>query len=220
MTAAPPPSGPKAEQKVIAGLILAGGASSRMAPLGIHKALLGYHGRTFLESIVATLCEAGVDRIIVVLGHSAEEIQGRLAGRLEPARVVINRDYTRGQTSSLQVGLNALTAADGETQAEALILCLVDHPTVSAETIRALIQAFRQSGAPAVIPTYRNQGGHPVLISRSLFRELKSLGPDAGANAVIRKYRDATRFLEVNDPGVLVDVDDPESYFRLSSPGI
>jgi molybdenum cofactor cytidylyltransferase len=214
MTAASPPSRGETQPRPVAGLILAAGESSRMAPLGIHKALLEFRGRTFLENIVATLREADVQPIVIVLGHNAEEIRAQLAGRLEPARVVMNRDYKLGQTTSLQVGLDALTA-DGEPDTEALVLCLVDHPTVATQTIRALIKAFRQSGAPAVIPTYRNQGGHPVLIGRSLFRELKSLGLDAGANTVIRKYRDATRFLEVDDPGVLLDVDDPESYARL-----
>lgn len=213
MSAAPPSSGQQGAG--IAGLILAAGESSRMASLGTHKALLSYRGRTFLEHIVETLRQAGVDPIVVVLGHAAEQIRTRLAGRLDPARVVVNRDYKLGQTTSLHTGLDALAETPGAPGVEALILSLVDHPTVSPKTIRAIIAAFRQSGAAAVVPTYRNCGGHPVLINRSIFRELKSLGLDAGANTVIRKYRDATQFLEVDDPGVLVDVDDPESYERL-----
>jgi molybdenum cofactor cytidylyltransferase len=190
---------------MIAGLILAAGESSRM---GQDKALLTYGGRTFLETIVATLHEAGIERVAVVLGHHAEQIQGAVT--LEGAEIVINRDYTHGQTSSLQAGLRALESPS----LEAIVLCLVDHPLVSPDTVRRLIASFWQSGAPVVIPTFRNQRGHPVLIGRALFEELKKLSPDEGANTVIRKHRDVTKFVEVGDKGILIDVDNPDAYRR------
>jgi len=191
---------------MIAGLILAAGESARM---GQDKALLTYGGRTFLEIIVATLHEAGMERVVVVLGHHAEQIQGAVT--LEGAEIVINRDYAHGQTSSLQAGLRALERAD----LDAVVLCLVDHPLVSADTVRRLVASFPQSGAPVVIPTFRNQRGHPVLIGRALFEELKGLSPDEGANTVIRKHHDATALVEVGDEGILIDVDNPDVYRRL-----
>lgn len=192
---------------MIAGLILAAGESSRM---GRDKALLTYRGRTFLETVIATLHKASVERVTVVLGHHAEQIQGAVT--LEGAEMVVNRDYLRGQTSSLQAGLRALESPS----LEAVVLCLVDHPLVSADTVRKLLASFRQSGAPVVIPTYENQRGHPVLIGRALFEELLRLSPDEGANTVIRKQRDRTELVEVSDEGILLDVDDPEAYRRLS----
>jgi molybdenum cofactor cytidylyltransferase len=191
---------------MIAGLVLAAGESSRM---GIDKALLPYRGRTFLETILHNLKEAGVERRAVVLGHHAEEI--RRAFKLPDAEIVVNRDYRRGQTSSLQAGLRALMNPDFES----IVLCLVDHPAVSAEVIRKLLERSQKSGAPVVIPTFQGQPGHPVLINRTLFQELLDLGPDQGANIVIRKYRDATCFVETDEPGILLDVDDPETYRRL-----
>jgi molybdenum cofactor cytidylyltransferase len=195
---------------MIAGLILAAGESSRM---GTDKATLAYRGRTFLEAIVQTLREIDIERIVVVLGHHAEEIQRQI--KLKPAQVVINPGYRSGQTSSLQVGLRALMAEEPE----AVLLCLVDHPAVSAETVRRLVATFRQCGAPVVIPTYEGRRGHPVLIAREVFAELLELASDAGADTVVRKYRPATRFVEVDDEGVVVDVDDPESYRRLTGEG-
>jgi molybdenum cofactor cytidylyltransferase len=191
---------------MIAGLILAAGESSRM---GADKATLTYRGRTFLEAIVQTLGEADIERIVVVLGHHAEEIQRHV--KIESAQVVINPDYKSGQTSSLQVGLRALIADDPE----AILLCLVDHPAVSAETVRRLVAAFRQSSAVVVIPTYKGRRGHPVLIGRQVFEELLELASHAGADSVVRKYRPATQFVEVEDEGIVMDVDDLESYRRL-----
>ena len=133
---------------MIAGLILAAGESSRM---GTPKATLAYRGSTFLELIVQTLREGGLEHIVVVLGHHAEEIRRQV--KIEAAETVFNPDYRSGQTSSLQAGLRALLA-DG---LEAVILCLVDHPAVSAETVRKIAAAFRESGAPVVIPTYQGR---------------------------------------------------------------
>jgi molybdenum cofactor cytidylyltransferase len=192
---------------MIAGLILAAGESSRM---GTDKATLTYRDRTFLELAVQTLREIEIERIAVVLGHHAQEIQRHV--KIEAAQVVINPDYTSGQTSSLQVGLRSLIADN----LEAIVLCLVDHPAVSAETVRRLVATFRECGAPVVIPTCRGRRGHPVLIGRQVFGELLRLASDTGADSVLRKYRQATQFVEVEDEGVLIDVDDPKSYQRLT----
>lgn len=192
---------------MIAGLVLAAGESSRM---GTDKALLTYHGRTFLEIILATLRKASISRIAVVLGHHADEVQRRI--NFQGVAVVLNQDYSRGQTSSLQAGLKALESPD----LDAFVLCLVDQPAVSVEVVQRLIAAFRESGSPVVIPTYQNQRGHPVLIGRALFEELKSLSHDRGANTVVHEYRGATRFVPVSDPGILLDVDDPDAYRRLT----
>ena len=191
---------------MIAGLILAAGESSRM---GTPKATLTYRGRTFLERIVQTLQEGGLERIVVVLGHRAEDIQRQT--KIEATQVIINPAYKSGQTSSLQAGLRSLVS-DG---ADAVLLCLVDHPAVSAETVKRVVATFREFSAPVVIPTYHGRRGHPVLIGQQLFEELLGLTSDAGGDSVVRRYRPATHFVEVEDEGVVIDVDDPESYQRL-----
>jgi molybdenum cofactor cytidylyltransferase len=193
---------------MIAGVVLAAGESSRM---GRDKALLVFRGRTFLETSISTLREAGVEPIVVVLGHHAQEI--RRAANLERVQVVVNENYSHGQTSSLQAGLLALA----DPKIEAAMLWLVDHPAVSTETVGLLMAKFRETHASVIIPRYRGERGHPVLISRDLFAELLQLSPGEGANAVMRKHRDETTWLEVNDAGVLEDIDDPESYRQLQT---
>jgi CTP:molybdopterin cytidylyltransferase MocA len=179
--------------------------------MGTDKPLLTYCGRTFLETIVLNLRAAGLDRVAVVLGHHAEEIQR--AVNLEGVDVIINRDYQRGQTSSLQAGLKVLASPE----LEGIVLCLVDHPAVSTRVVKQLIARFQESRASAVIPTFEGRRGHPALIGRSLFKELLELSPKEGANSIFRKYRDATQFVEVEERGILLDVDDTESYRRLQA---
>ena len=191
---------------MIAGLILAAGESRRM---GRDKALLTYRGQTFLETIMGNLGAAGIEKVTVVLGHHAEAIQR--AVDLGSVRVVINQEYLRGQTSSLQLGL-AAAAADSP---EAVILCLVDHPAISPEVMAKLIESFESTRPPVLIPTYKGERGHPVVISQKLFPELLALLPVEPANTVIRKYRNETQFVELADRGILIDVDDPPTYERL-----
>ena len=191
---------------MIAGLILAAGESRRM---GRDKALLTLRGRTFLETIVGNLRAAGIEKITVVLGHHADAIQR--AVDLAAVQVVVNDDYQRGQTSSLQRGL-ATAIADSP---EAVVLCLVDHPAISAEVITKLSERFELTHLPVTIPTYQGERGHPVVISEELFPELLALPSGQPANTVIRKYRDATQFVEVTDRSILLDVDEPETYERM-----
>ncbi len=192
---------------MIAGLVLAAGESTRMAT---DKALLEFRGRTFLETVVEKLREGGIERIAVVLGHHAQEIQS--AVKPPGALIIVNPEYRRGQTSSLQAGLKSLAGSNPE----AVVLALVDHPAFSPETLRRLIVTLRTSNAAVAIPTYQGKRGHPILIGHALFEELKGLDPGEGANTVIRKYRTATEFVEVDDPGILLDVDDQKTYLSLS----
>jgi molybdenum cofactor cytidylyltransferase len=200
----------------IAAAVLAAGESTRMRE---DKALLRYRGRTFLETIVGKLHNAGIARVIVVLGHHADRIQQSV--QLDGVEVVFNPDYRRGQTCSMQAALRALAAAEKgddsrRVSPQAMVLALVDHPAFESATIRELISTFESTRAAAVIPTYHGRRGHPVLIGDVLFAPLLALGPDEGANTVIRALSERTQLVEVADAGILVDVDDPAGYQSLA----
>lgn len=190
----------------VAGLVLAAGESSRM---GADKALLPFRGSTFIEVIVRNLRAADIERIAVVLGYHAEEIKHR--ANLTGVEVTVNANYREGQTSSLQAGLRALQA----TALEGVLLCLVDHPAVSAEVMRRLCKGYFDSRAPVTIPVFQGRRGHPVVISRVLFQDLLNLKPNEGANAAIREQFSAACWVEIPDSTILLDIDEPEDYERL-----
>ena len=188
--------------EVIAGIILAAGASSRM---GTPKALLRYRGETFLERLTRVL--GGVcDPVIVVLGYHADEIRANAQ-----ARFVVNPDPSRGQLSSLQTALAEVPAA-----AEGFLFLPVDCPAPEPVTVSEIVNAFRSEEKPLlVIPRYEGRRGHPVCARRELISEFLALPADAQAKEVVRRHVERTRYLDTLDAGVLSDIDDPEAYRML-----
>ena len=195
---------------MIPGVVLAGGASSRMR--GRPKALLpaGPGRGTFLERIVSTLRSGGVDDVVIVTGHHHDAVGGR-ASLLRPmVRVVRNPRPEQGQLSSL---LAALGVVD-HPGVSAMLVTLVDLPLVSAATVRAVLDAYRRTGAPLVRPGRGGRHGHPVVFDRRLFPELRQADPARGAKPVVRAHEAAGCVVAVDDPGAFTDVDTPEDYRR------
>lgn len=167
--------------------------------MGSPKALLTYRGETFLDRLIgifSNLC----DQTIVVLGHNHESIQRQLRRKNE-AEFVVNPDPERGQLSSLQCGLRAAA------RAEALFFTPVDYPAFEAATVSALLS----HAGTFVMPRYNGTRGHPVLIDRDLADKL--LACETMARDVIRAH--SPQYVEVDDPGILEDIDDPAAYARL-----
>jgi len=191
---------------VIAGIILAAGASSRM---GSPKALLDYRGETFLNRLIRVL--SGVcDPVIVVLGYHAGVIRESAAGR---AQFVVNPAPERGQLSSLQTGLAAVPPESG-----GFLFVPVDSPAAEAETVKGVTGAFAKRNASTllVVPQFHGKHGHPVCAAMSLKDELLALPATAQAREVIHLHRAETLYVDVEDPGILADVDHPEDYLRLA----
>ena len=188
-----------------AGLILAAGASSRM---GTVKALLELEGRTFLDRIIEALA-GECSPVCVVLGHHAEAIR---SGLRDPDRAIFveNPQPERGQLSSLQCGLAVIPSTS-----RGVLFTPVDIPAIRPGTVAQIARRFAQGDAPLVIPRYENRRGHPVCLSRPLIDELLELSVDTRASDVIHRHLDEAVFLDVDDPAIVDDIDDPEAYQRL-----
>jgi molybdenum cofactor cytidylyltransferase len=179
--------------------------------MGRAKAILPLDGDdTFLSRIVRTFLAAGVDDVVVVVGHDAEAIMNSFTNCGLRARFVVNADYDRGQLSSLLAGL---TVVDRPGITAALVT-LVDVPLVSAGTVRAVLESYRRTHAPIVRPTSGARHGHPLLIDRSLFNALRAADPGVGAKPVIRAYASPAGDIDIADEGAFTDIDTDEEYQR------
>jgi molybdenum cofactor cytidylyltransferase len=165
--------------------------------MGSPKALLPYKGKNFINTLidVFALCE----QTVVVLGYDADRVH---AGITSAATIIVNPHPERGQLSSLQCGLTAVP------QAEAVFFTPVDYPAISSGTVQQLLP---HAGAFAM-PQYEGRRGHPVLINRPLIEEI--LACQTSARDVIRAHTPV--YVQVDDPGILEDVDDPAAYVRLT----
>ncbi|HSW30563.1 MAG TPA: nucleotidyltransferase family protein [Longimicrobiales bacterium] len=197
-----PPSGEHAARLCVAGVVPAAGASARM---GRPKALLDAGGRSFVAAVVGALVGGGCDPVVVVIGAGQPEVRRRAEGA--GALVLENPDPGEGPITSLRLALVALgTSADG------MAVLPVDHPAVRAKTVAALVAALGAVGGPLVLPTFGGHRGHPAVFHRRLFPELLDPALEGGARTVVHRHLQEAGLVEVDDPGVLADIDTPDAY--------
>jgi molybdenum cofactor cytidylyltransferase len=181
----------------VAAIVLAAGTSRRM---GTPKQLLRAGDRTLLELALDNVRKSAVDEIILVLGFAAAEIQQKIS--TDGLKVVINPAYQLGMAGSLR---SALTAVD--PRAQAALIVLADQPYVRPVTLNALIEHHQKHRPQIVIPTYRGFRGNPVLLDRSVFSEVMEITGDIGCRAIFGSHTESIDKLEVDDPGILLDID-------------
>lgn len=190
-------------------MIFAAGESARM---GRDKALLDFHGSTFLNHLI-DLFLPRVSPVVVVLGHHAAAIRGSIDGEPShagPLQVVVNEGYKQGMLSSFQAGIRVLPP-----ETPGALFTLVDHPAVCASTLDQLLETFEREQPLLVIPRHQGQRGHPVVASRVILDEILALPVESSPKNVIRAHRAGTVFVDVDDPGVVTDIDLPSEYKDL-----
>jgi CTP:molybdopterin cytidylyltransferase MocA len=188
---------------MLAVAILAAGESRRM---GTPKALLDYHGKTFVEHLVEVTQHPQVGLLRIVLGAKAEEIRARI--HVPAESIVLNQDWPKGQLSSIQAAIRSL----GEQSTDGLMLCPVDHPVISREVVAQMIEAFYGSEKQIVVPTYEGRRGHPVIFRADLYSELLAASPDVGARQVVWAHTSDVLEIPTKEEGVVLNLDDPAAY--------
>ena len=188
---------------MIGAVVIAAGASYRM---GSPKPLLKIGDKTFLQHIVDVLRLAGIHEIVVVLGAEAGSIRGTLSWF--NGTVVVNKDWEKGQLTSINTGIRALP----NHRLEGAIIFPVDHPLISSKLVADLVTTFHNSRKKIVVPVHDGQRGHPVLFSSELFGELRTADSSVGARQVVRAHAHNVEEVPTEDEGVLVNIDTPEDY--------
>ena len=191
----------------VAAIVLAAGSSTRM---GRNKLLLEMEGETLVRRALRATSGAGVERVVVVLGHDEARVRAELEG--VPCETVVNPDHARGAGTSLHTGVRHVAA-----DARAVVIVLADMPFVTAAMIAALVERHRVTRAPVVFSRYGDIQAPPTLYDRSLFAELLAIDDDRGGKQVVlRHQRDAEA---VDWPeSALHDIDSPADYDRIAKP--
>ena len=178
-------------------VIAAAGLSRRV---GRWKPGLPFGGKTLIEAAVAPYLEV-CQRVIVVGGFNFDELR-RILGDYEKIEIVFNPDYTGEMFLSVKTGVSRVKAGR-------FFFTPGDYPLVKAETLRKLLH----SSGEVVVPVFGGRRGHPVLMDSSLIPELMDEPDSSSLKAFLRK-KEITE-VEVDDPGVRLDVDTWEDYQKL-----
>lgn len=219
----------------VVGVVPAAGRSTR---IGNPKPLLDADGATFLERTVGALRAGGCDPVLVGVREPRGPIHA-MAARAGGTPLV-PPDVDDGPIATIRVALAWCREHLGPDAPEALVLLPVDHPLVRGDTVAALIEAFRQGGADRddadrgdadrgdagdgapehgdahlVLATHQGETGHPALFAGPLLAELEDPDLDEGARTVVRRHRASAVLVEVDDPGVHVDIDTLAEYRRF-----
>lgn len=194
---------PTSDRPRVAGVVLAAGTSSRY---GDRNKLLEStdDGEPLVRASTQTLLDAGLDPVVVVVGHEAD----RVARAVEalPVEVVENDAYDEGQSTSVRVGVDTVAAHDPPV--DAAVVALGDMPFVASTTVETLVAAYAAGVGDPLAPASDGRRGNPVLFDRRHFAALTDVDGDVGGRAILLGSDDAA-LVAVDDPGVRRDVDAP-----------
>jgi molybdenum cofactor cytidylyltransferase len=179
--------------------------------MGSNKLLLRLDGEAIVRRAARRALEAGLDPVVVVLGHEADLAAAELAGLA--VRIVVNADHASGIHTSRRAGLAAVPP-----EASAAVVLLADMPFVTQQMLATLVASHRESGAPLVVSEYAGEQAPPTLYDRSLFPELLDGQGEGCSKRVIRNH--AGEAVTVAWPATaLTDLDRPEDYERALATG-
>lgn len=194
------------DQPTVVGVVLAAGTSSRFGET--NKLLTEWADATLVSHAVDTLLRSVIDEIVVVVGDDAKRV--RTAVSDFEVTVVHNDEYAAGQATSVRRGIEA---ARGHG-ADAVVFALGDMPTVEAESLDLLVDAYRAGVGDALAAAFDGARGNPVLFGRRHFDALADTTGDTGGREILRDD-DGAVLVETGDDGVLVDVDSPDDLAKL-----
>lgn len=191
----------------IAAVVLAAGLSTRM---GQQKLLLPWGNETVISQIIKTISSAGLLKIIIVTGKEDQKLNAIL--NQYSVTQVINSDYANGSmVTSLQKGLASIQ----DENISASMIFLGDQPTVQVDTIHSILNAYASSGSRIVVPSYKFHQGHPWLIDRNLWSEIRNLTSENTMKDFLVRQKKAIHYAIVDSPSILQDMDTPEQFQKI-----
>ena len=180
----------------VAAVILAAGASKRMKE---PKALLRLDGEPAVFTLFTALVRASYEPVVTV---TSSTVKKELDALMFPGKIVINDETEKGALLSFRLGLQTLP-----DECAAALLCPVDHPLIRRETLQKIKAAA--SRTHIIVPCYQGKRGHPTLFGQDFWPLLFSLPLEEGARGVLRRKPDAVTLLDVDDPGVVQNLNSP-----------
>ena len=187
-------------------IILAAGESKRF---GSPKQLAKINSTTLIEYLISNLKKTRIDEIIVVLGAYREKIEKLIPSDV---KIAINKDYQKGQTSSLKIGLRNVSP-----DTKYFLVLPVDIPAISTKTIDFVIDKFINSKFLIGIPSYKNKKGHPSIYSMKLKNQILELKDGEPLYTINHQFIEQTLDILVDDKNIILNINTPEDLEKIKS---
>ncbi len=187
-------------------IILAAGSSTRM---GTQKLLMPYNNSTMIETVIDNVLDSKIDKVMVVLGADSDEIT-RVIGQ-KPVEYCHNQQPKKGMLSSVICGFKALPE-----NANAALVYLGDQPNIPPAITNTIIEAYNGDLHGIVIPVHDHRRGHPLLVDLKYRRDIFKLDLDKGLRSLMHLFPEDVLEVDVDEPGILVDIDTREDYSKAT----
>ena len=179
---------------------------------GVNKLLAKVGGIPMIRRVLQAALESKVDEVIVVLGFEANKIHKEIENL--PCRIVINKEYEKGQSSSLIVGMKAI-----KSSTHAVLILPADIARIDTQSINLVATSYNKEDGSIVCAAHNGSLGHPILLSKVVFDEIMMITEEtSGLKSLVMKHRNELRLVETGNENILTDVDTPDELRRLDSP--
>jgi molybdenum cofactor cytidylyltransferase len=173
--------------------------------MGSQKLLLPFGDNTIIETVIDNVLHSSIDHVMVVLGPAHEEILHVIENR--PLKFCHNMEHEKGMLSSIICGIRALPA-----NAVSALIFLGDQPGIPPAVTNSVLNAYNEELVGIVIPVHNNRRGHPLLVDMKYREEVEKLDLEEGLRALRHQFPQDVLEVEVDEPGILVDIDTREDY--------
>lgn len=187
-------------------ILLAAGESRRMGE--VNKLTLPVAGEPLLRRTARTLLRAGLQEVVVVLGHQRHVSEPLL--RDLPLCIVYNDNYREGQMTSVHRGLAAMQQA-----CDAVLVCLADQPLLEVADLQRLTAAFVDCPTSVLVPTFQGARGNPIVLAYEHREQILAGDRNLGCRRLVEKHPELVTALEMDTDHLVFDLDTPEAYERL-----
>ena len=173
--------------------------------MGSQKLLLPFGKSTIIETVVDNVLNSSIDHVMVVLGANQKEIRDILSNR--PLQFCHNREHEKGMLSSVKCGIRALP-----DNAVTALIYLGDQPGIPPSVTNSVIEAYAEELFGIVIPVFTHRRGHPLLVDMKYRNKIEELDLEQGLRSLRHHFPEDVLEVEVEEPGILIDIDTPADY--------